>query len=106
MEKKFNQKSFHYFFWTPLGNIVNIKMRFFLQFATGVNGTGGKFASGVFETGGNLPPALLTHQQHQRNWWKNFPPVSLILVASLPPVLLILAVHLDLRISPQIFEKF
>jgi hypothetical protein len=36
-----------------------------------------KFAAGVVDTGGNLPPVLLT------------------------PV-----VHLDLRISPRIFEKF
>ncbi len=33
-------------------------------------------------------------------------PVSLISVANLPPVSLILVVHLDLRISPRIFEKF
>jgi hypothetical protein len=45
-------------------------------FATGVNNTGGKFAAGVVDTGGNLPPASLT------------------------PV-----VHLDSRISPRIFEK-
>jgi hypothetical protein len=44
------------------------------QFAAGVIDTGGKFAAGVFDTGGNLPPVSLT------------------------PV-----VHLDLRISPQIF---
>jgi hypothetical protein len=29
-------------------------------FATGVNNTGGKFAAGVVDTGGNLPPVLLT----------------------------------------------
>jgi hypothetical protein len=28
--------------------------------ATGVNDTGGKFAAGVVDTGGNLPPASLT----------------------------------------------
>ncbi len=33
------------------------------------------------------------------------PPVSLTPVANLPPVLLIPVVHLDLRISPRIFEK-
>jgi hypothetical protein len=48
------------------------------KFAAGVVDTGGKFAAGVVDTGGNLPPV----------------PVSLT------PV-----VHLDLRISPQIFEK-
>jgi hypothetical protein len=74
--------------------------------------TGGKFVSGVVDTVGNLPPASLTpvanlllvsltlvenlppHHQHQRNWWQNLPPVSLILV-----------VHLDLRIFSQIFGK-
>ncbi len=47
------------------------------KFATCVVDTGGKFAAGVVDTGGNLPPVSLT------------------------PV-----VHLDLRISPRIFEKF
>ncbi len=46
-----------------------------------------KFAAGVVDTGGNLPP------------------VSLKPVAILPPVSLISVVHLDLRISPLIFEK-
>ncbi len=56
-------------------------------FATGVNDTGGKFATGVVETGGNLPP------------------VSLTPVANLPPLALTPVVHLDLQISPRIFEK-
>ncbi len=46
------------------------------KFAAGVVDTGGKFATGVVDTGGKLPP------------------VSLIPVE-----------HLDLRISPRIFEK-
>jgi hypothetical protein len=50
-----------------------------------------KFAAGVVDTGndndGNLPPVLLTP------------------VANLPPVSLTPVVHLDLRISPWIFEK-
>jgi hypothetical protein len=45
------------------------------------------FATGVVDTGGKLPP------------------VSLTPVANLPPVSLIPVVHLDLRISPRIFEK-
>ncbi len=53
------------------------------KFATGVIDTGGKFAVGV----GILPP------------------VSLTPVANLPPVSLTPVVHLDLRISPRIFEK-
>ncbi len=52
------------------------------KFAAGVVDTGGKFAAGVVDTGGNLPP-----------------------VANLPPVSLTPVVHLDLRISPRIFEK-
>jgi hypothetical protein len=59
----------------------------FPLFATSVNNTGGKFAAGVIYTGGNLPP------------------VSLTPVANLPPVSLTPVVHLDLRISPRIFEK-
>jgi hypothetical protein len=46
------------------------------KFAAGVVDTGAKFAAGVVDTGGNLPPVSLT-----------------------------LVVHLDLRISPRIFEK-
>ncbi len=57
------------------------------KFATGVADTGGKFAAGVVDTGGNLPP------------------VSLTPAANLPPVSLTPVVHLDLRISPRIFEK-
>jgi hypothetical protein len=82
-------------------------------FATSVvDKTGGKFASGVVDTGGNLPLASLTpvtnlppvsltpvansarYQQHQRNWWQNLPLVWLIMV-----------VHFDLQIFPRIFEK-
>jgi hypothetical protein len=33
------------------------------------------------------------------------PPVSLTPVANLPPMSLIPVVHLDLRLSPRIFEK-
>ncbi len=44
-------------------------------------------------------------QQHKRNWGQILPLVSLIPAAVLPPVSLTPVVHLDLRISPQIFEK-
>jgi hypothetical protein len=95
----------------------------FPLFATGVNDTGGKFAAGVVDTGGQLPPASLTPAA-------NSPPESLTPVANLPPasttqgelvakfaagvvdtggnsppVSLTPVVHLDLRISPRIFEK-
>ncbi len=57
------------------------------KFAASVVDTGGKFATGVFDTDGNLPM------------------VSLTPVANLPPVSLTPVVHLDLRITPRIFEK-
>jgi hypothetical protein len=58
------------------------------------------FATGVIDIGGNLPPASLIPAA-------NLPPVSLIPVTNLPLVSTTQAevVHLDLRISPQIFEK-
>ncbi len=83
MKKIFNQKIFHYFFWTPLSSRVSIQIHFFLQvhfkllavwsllplFATGVIYIGGKFAAGFVDTDGNLPPVLLTPVA-------NLPPVS------------------------------
>ena len=48
------------------------------KFAAGVVDTGGKFAAGVVDTGGNLPPVSLTPMAN---------------------------LHLDVRISPRIFEK-
>jgi hypothetical protein len=53
------------------------------KFAAGVVDTGGKFAAGVVDTGGNFATG----------------------VANLPPVSLILVVHLDLRMTLQIFKK-
>jgi hypothetical protein len=71
----------------------------FQLFAAGVNDTGGKFAAGVVHTGGNLPPASLAP-----------PPVSLTPLATQGKLVANFAtsfpvVHLDLRISPRIFEK-
>ncbi len=57
------------------------------KFAVGVVDTDGKFDAGVVDTGGNLATSVLTP------------------VANLPPVSLIPVVHLDLRMSQQIFEK-
>jgi hypothetical protein len=124
MEKNFKQKNFNNFVWAPMGSRVNKNINFCLQvhfkvsaawycshylppvsttqvanlppvslrpvanlpavstaqeelvakFAAGVVDTGGKFSVGVVDTGGNSPPVSLTP-----------------------------AVHLDLRISPQIF---
>jgi hypothetical protein len=70
---------------TPVANLPPVSTtqgELVAKFAAGVVDTGGKFAAGVVDTGGNLPP------------------VSLTPVAYLP-----LVVHLDLRISPRIFEK-
>jgi hypothetical protein len=65
--------------FTPVANLPPVSTtlaKMVDKFAAGVVASGGKFATSVVDTGGNLLP------------------VSLI------PV-----VHLDLRISPQIFKK-
>jgi hypothetical protein len=84
----------------------------FPLFATGVNYTGGKFAACVVDTGGNLPPVSTTQGELVAKFAAgavdtggNFPPVLLTPAANLPPVSLTPVVHLDLRISPRIFEK-
>jgi hypothetical protein len=69
----------------------------FPLFATGVVHTGGKFASGVIDIGGKFAAGVIDTDG-------NFQPVSLTW-HNLPPVSLIPAVHLDLRISPQISKK-
>jgi hypothetical protein len=62
------------------------------KFANGVNDTGGKIATGINNTGGKIC------QLYQHHMQKISPPV--------PLELLIPVVHLDLWISPRIFEKF
>jgi hypothetical protein len=76
-----------------LGRRVNLQIHFW-QIATGVVDTSGKFVAGIIDTGGKFA-----------NWWQKLPPVSLLPVANLPLVSLIPVLHLDLRISPQIFDK-
>jgi hypothetical protein len=74
---------------TPVANLPPVSTaqgKLGAKFAAGVVDTGGKFAAGVVNTGGNLPT------------------VSFTPVANLPPVSLTPVVHLDLRISPRIFE--
>ena len=93
MEKICNQKNFNNFIWSPLGSRGHIYINFCLKF--------------TFRC---LQPdivPIICHrcQQHKENWWQNLPPVSLIPVANLSPVSLTPVVHLDLRISPRIFEK-
>jgi hypothetical protein len=71
-------------------------------FATGV-----KFAAGVVDSGGNLPPVSTRLVKLGQNLLPaaKLPPVSLTPGENLPPVLLIPVVHLDLQISLHIFEK-
>jgi hypothetical protein len=65
VEKIFKLKIFNYFIWTPLGSRVNIYINFCLQVQCLQPDivpiifidTGGKFAAGVVDTSGNLPPA-------------------------------------------------
>ncbi len=80
MEKIFSQKNVNNFVWSPLGCRGNIYINFCLQ----------------------------VHFQESAAWYCShyLPPASMTPVANLPPVSLIPVVHLDLRISPQIFEKF
>jgi hypothetical protein len=61
------------------------------------------FVASIFDTGGKFATGINNTQQYQ---WQNLLPASLIPVANLPQVSLIPVVHLDLRTSPQIFEKF
>ncbi len=57
-----------------------------------------KFAAGWCDTGGKFAPVSLIPAAI-------LPPLSLTPVANLPPVSLIPVVHLDLPLSPRIFEK-
>ncbi len=89
------------YIWTPLGSGVVIQKIFFFKFILRCQQSDNwshcqQPASQTLV--GNLPPVSLTprYQQHQRNWWQNLPTASLIPVANL---------HLDLQISPRIFEK-
>jgi hypothetical protein len=90
----------------------------FSLFATGVIDTGGKFVTGVVDTGDNLPPASLTPVANTTqgelvakfaagavDTGGKFATGVIDTGANLPPVSFTLVVHLDLRISPRIFEK-
>jgi len=67
----------------------------FLLLATGVVNIGGKFTSGVVDTGRKLPPVSTTLAKLMAKF-------AVGVVDTGPPVSLIPVVHLDLRIS-QIF---
>jgi hypothetical protein len=71
-------------------------------FATGVIYTGGKFAAGIVDTGGKFATGIINTS---KTGGKILPLLSVTLVASLQPVLLMMGMHLDLRISPRIFGK-
>ncbi len=88
-KKILNQKSFHYFFWTPLGSRVSIKIKFSFTFTLSC------------QQSDIVPIVCHRYQQHQQNWWQDLLPV-----ANLPPVSLTPVVDLDLRMSPWISEKF
>jgi hypothetical protein len=104
MEKIFNKKNINNFVWSPLVTRGNIYIFLPSSSLSDVYSLilFPLFATGVVETGGNLPPAA------------NLPPVSLTPVANLPPVSTtqgelvakFAAGVVDLRISPRIFEKF
>jgi hypothetical protein len=77
----------------------------FPLFATGVNDTG--FNAGVIDTGSNLPPVSTTQGELVAKFaagvvdtGRKFATNVVDTGENLPPV-----VHLDLRISPRIFEK-
>ncbi len=104
MEKIFNHKSLNYLVWTPLGRRINLKIHFCLQVHFKV--------SAAWYCSLYLPPVSTTLAKMVVNLplvllipVANLPPVSLTPVANLSAVLLIPVVHLDLRISPRIFEK-
>jgi hypothetical protein len=71
MEKIFNQKNFQYFFWTPLGSRVDIKIHFFCKFILSCQ---------QFDNCSHcLSPVLFTPVAKML-------PVSLTPVANLPPI--------------------
>ncbi len=113
MIKIFNQKNFNYFDWTPFVEELTYIYIFAFKFTFRCLQPDIDPMPTV-----SLTPVTICHrrrchrwqicrrycwhwwqichrcQQHKWNWWKNLLPVSLT------PV-----VHLDLRISPQIFDK-
>ncbi len=91
--KNLRSENFYLFFCTPLGSWVNILINFSFKFT-------------LRSQQSDSVPIICRwcrwhwwqichwYQQHQGYWWQNLLPLSLILV-----------VHLDLWISPRIFEK-
>ncbi len=131
MEKIFNHKSFNYFiFWTPLGSELTCRYIFAFTFnfrsqqpdivpiichrwqicrlrrwyrwqppvSTTLANLVAKLPPVSLIQVANLPSVSLIPAA-------NLPLVSLIPAANLPPLSFIPVVHLDLRISPRIFEK-
>jgi hypothetical protein len=73
----------------PVSTVTNVN---------NTRGTGGKIRTNVVDTGGKFAAGVVDTGRNMRL-------VSLTPVANLPPVSLTPVVHLDLRISPRIFEK-
>jgi hypothetical protein len=97
-----------------LSSIVNIYIIFLLQvhFKESSLILFPHYATGVIDLVPNLPPVSTTLAKPVAKFGAgvidtgaNLPPVSLIPAAILPLLSLIPVVHLDLRISPRIFEK-
>ncbi len=82
------------------------------QFATGVVDTGGKFATGIVDTGGKFATGVNNTRGTGGkicagvvDTGGKFAAIVVDTGGNLPPVSLTPMVHLDLRISPRIFEK-
>jgi hypothetical protein len=110
MEKIFNQKNYNNFVWSPLGSRGNIYINFCLpvhfqlsaawycsHYLPPVSTTQGalvaKFAAGVVDTGGKFGAGVIWYR-------RQFATGSKFATGVVDT-----AVHLDLRISPRIFEK-
>ncbi len=97
MQNIFNHKSFNYLVCTPREVEETYRNIFAFKFT-------------LRSQQPNIVP-FICHRCRRHRWQVSLipaailPPVLLIPVANLPPVSLIPVVHLDLRISPRIFEK-
>jgi hypothetical protein len=74
-------------------------------FATGVNDTNGKFAASVIDTSGKFAAGIVDTGGKFATGISNTCGTGDKICHNLPPVSLISVVHLDLQISPQIFEQ-
>ncbi len=103
MQKIFNQRSFNYLVWTPLGSRVNLKIHFCLQVHFKVSAAWYcpiicQFATGITNTRETGDKICCWCRWYRRQ-------IAAGVADNLPPVSLILVANLDLWISPRIFEK-